>query len=172
MFCPKCGTQLPDNAEFCTGCGAKLSNAPTAKEPFKLPTYRELLSLAFATIIFILAFTPYIDMGPSVSMLAIKAFTLGDALLGIAKIFNIISLFIYIGYVAVSFIDLGIPSAIKKFIPLGFYGLFCFSQLFVFIFCIANKGVTMGAAWYVIMAFLACAVVYELVPKLFKVEDK
>lgn len=24
MFCPKCGKQLPDNAKFCTGCGAQI----------------------------------------------------------------------------------------------------------------------------------------------------
>ena len=24
MFCPKCGTQMPDDAEFCTKCGIKL----------------------------------------------------------------------------------------------------------------------------------------------------
>ncbi len=171
MFCPKCGTQLPDNAEFCTGCGAKLSNAPTAKEPFKLPTYRELISLAFATIIFILSFVPYIDANFSISMLAVEAFQ-ADALLGIAKIFCIMSLVVYIGYIAVSFMDLGIPSSVKKLVPLCFYGLFCLSQLFVFIFCVANKGITMGAAWYVMMLFFALAAVYQFVPSLFKIEDK
>ena len=171
MFCPKCGTQLPDNAEFCTGCGAKLSNGPVAREAFKLPTYRELLSLAFATVIFILSFVPYIDANFSISMLSVEAFQ-ASALLGIAKIFCIMSLIVFIGYIVVSFMDLGIPSAIKKLVPLGFYGLFCFSQLFVFIFCIANKGVTMGAAWYIMMLFFALAVVYQFVPQLFKIEDK
>lgn len=27
MFCPKCGTQIPDGAQFCAICGNKLSNA-------------------------------------------------------------------------------------------------------------------------------------------------
>lgn len=171
MFCPKCGTQLPDNAEFCTGCGAKISAGPAAKEPFKLPTYRELLSLAFATILFILAFVPYIDGNVSLSMLAIETFQ-ASALLGIAKIFMMIALIGYIGYVAVSFMDLGIPSSLKKLIPLCYYGLYALSQLFVFIFCLAQKGATMGAGWYVIMAFLGLAIVYQLVPSLFKVKDK
>ena len=26
MFCPKCGTELPDNAKFCLSCGEKLTN--------------------------------------------------------------------------------------------------------------------------------------------------
>lgn len=28
MFCPKCGTKLPDGAKFCGSCGAQLSSAP------------------------------------------------------------------------------------------------------------------------------------------------
>lgn len=27
MYCPNCGIQLPDNAEFCSNCGTKLANA-------------------------------------------------------------------------------------------------------------------------------------------------
>lgn len=26
MYCPKCGTQLPDNSAICSNCGEKLSN--------------------------------------------------------------------------------------------------------------------------------------------------
>ncbi len=29
MFCPKCGAQLPDNAEFCMKCGTNLASAKT-----------------------------------------------------------------------------------------------------------------------------------------------
>ena len=171
MFCPKCGTQLPDNAEFCSGCGANLSSAPKAKEKFAPPTRREYISLAFATVIFLLAFAPYIEANRSVSMLSVEAFQV-SALLGIAKLFNIIALVLYLGYVAISFMDLGLPAIIKKIAPLAFYGLFAFSQLFVFIFSVANRGITMGAAWYIMMACLALAVVFQLVPSLFKVEDK
>ena len=37
MFCPKCGTRLPDEAAFCTNCGAQLAAfrpaAPAPQEP-------------------------------------------------------------------------------------------------------------------------------------------
>lgn len=35
MFCPNCGTKLPDEAVFCANCGAKLQAAPAA------PVYEE-----------------------------------------------------------------------------------------------------------------------------------
>ena len=31
LYCPKCGTQLPDNADFCIKCGTKLGAAATAQ---------------------------------------------------------------------------------------------------------------------------------------------
>ena len=30
MFCSKCGNILPDNAKFCTSCGAKIENTATS----------------------------------------------------------------------------------------------------------------------------------------------
>lgn len=33
MFCPKCGNQLPDNAQFCASCGARIAPAPTTGAP-------------------------------------------------------------------------------------------------------------------------------------------
>ena len=30
MFCPKCGTQNPDDGKFCRSCGADISNVPAA----------------------------------------------------------------------------------------------------------------------------------------------
>jgi len=36
MYCPNCGTELPDNSAFCANCGAKLgpaSNAPVYPAP-------------------------------------------------------------------------------------------------------------------------------------------
>ena len=33
MFCPKCGTQLADDAAFCTNCGQAIQRAPSAAYP-------------------------------------------------------------------------------------------------------------------------------------------
>ncbi|HTQ60441.1 MAG TPA: RDD family protein [Candidatus Solibacter sp.] len=33
MFCPKCGTQLADNAAFCTNCGQAVQRSPEAAYP-------------------------------------------------------------------------------------------------------------------------------------------
>jgi len=32
MFCPKCGTENPEGAKFCSKCGAELGAAPTPSE--------------------------------------------------------------------------------------------------------------------------------------------
>lgn len=37
MYCPKCGTQNDDNAEFCTSCGNSLKNVNTNQNP--TPSY-------------------------------------------------------------------------------------------------------------------------------------
>ena len=37
MFCPKCGAQVPDNAQFCGSCGAHIKQAPTSPAPGSVP---------------------------------------------------------------------------------------------------------------------------------------
>jgi len=41
MFCYKCGTELPENANFCLNCGVRTARGAEAKVP--LP-YREMFS--------------------------------------------------------------------------------------------------------------------------------
>lgn len=174
MFCPKCGNELKEGAQFCDKCGTPLNgSAPKTakKEAFKLPTIRGWVSLAISTVVFVLMFMPFIDGGVSMSLLSIEAFN-AHALFGVSKIFLIMSMAVYLCNVAVNLIDLGIPSAVKKFVPLAQYCLFVLSQLFTFIACCILKGVTMGAAWYIILIVVAIAVVFELLPGLFKLEEK
>ena len=37
MFCPNCGTQLPDGSKFCGKCGAQLGSAPAPQTPPQTP---------------------------------------------------------------------------------------------------------------------------------------
>lgn len=37
MFCPECGKETPDNAKFCTHCGANLQAAGTTPQPGLIP---------------------------------------------------------------------------------------------------------------------------------------
>ena len=37
-YCPNCGTQLPDNATFCSNCGSHLGAAPTQ---YQQPQYQQ-----------------------------------------------------------------------------------------------------------------------------------
>ena len=39
-FCPNCGSQVDDNAKFCTGCGEKLMQPAPAPQP-QQPQYRQ-----------------------------------------------------------------------------------------------------------------------------------
>ena len=44
-FCPKCGTQVPDDSQFCPACGAQVGAAEQAPQPVKeaeaLPVFEE-----------------------------------------------------------------------------------------------------------------------------------
>ena len=39
MFCPNCGTQLPDEAAFCGNCGTRINNQP-APQPYQAQPYQ------------------------------------------------------------------------------------------------------------------------------------
>lgn len=38
MFCPNCGTQVPDGSAFCQNCGANLA---AAQQPVQQPQYQQ-----------------------------------------------------------------------------------------------------------------------------------
>lgn len=165
MFCPKCGTQLPDNAEFCTGCGAKLSGGPAAREEFKHLTYRERVIFTLASVLALFVFLPLVD--PEVSLLAREAFQL-HALLGVAKVFLMLALGAYVFYAVAAFIDIGVPAIAKKIVMLCFLGVYALGQLFVMIAAIVIRGATLGASWYIMLGVLAFTFVAFFIPNIIK----
>lgn len=38
MFCNRCGTKLPDDAQFCHKCGYKMSNIISNNQPIETPS--------------------------------------------------------------------------------------------------------------------------------------
>lgn len=46
MFCPKCGKNLPDNAAFCDGCGARIAAAAPAQAPAQAPVQAPVQAVA------------------------------------------------------------------------------------------------------------------------------
>ncbi len=164
MFCPKCGTQLPDNAGFCANCGAKLGGG-AVKEEFKHLTYRERVVFILASILALFVFLPTVD--PDISLLSVEAFKI-HALFGVAKVFLMLALGAYAFYAVSSFIDMGIPAMVKKILMLCFLGIYCLGQLFVFIAAIVVRGITLGAAWYIMLGVLALTFVLFFIPKLIK----
>ncbi|MBI0583255.1 MAG: TM2 domain-containing protein [Methanomassiliicoccus sp.] len=58
MYCPNCGTELPDNSAFCANCGANLTSGGAAPvypaQPYQysaLPLKSELISILLAFFI-------------------------------------------------------------------------------------------------------------------------
>jgi len=61
MYCPNCGTQLPDDSKFCTNCGARFgqgAQAPSAppQYPYAAPQPYVALPLKSEILALILAF--------------------------------------------------------------------------------------------------------------------
>ena len=42
-FCPNCGAQIPDNANFCPSCGTHFGAAPQSpyQQPYQQPQYQQ-----------------------------------------------------------------------------------------------------------------------------------
>ena len=86
MYCPKCGKQVPDNAEFCSNCGAKLtggSSKSAVHNGWAICTALSLLALLRAGHLYTTSFFPY-DYKPPYSAHEIEVFLfLGLGLVGL-----------------------------------------------------------------------------------------
>jgi predicted nucleic acid-binding Zn ribbon protein len=52
MFCAKCGTELPDDSQFCKKCGSLLGKVQKAKNPYLW------VSLGFLLLLILLSLIP------------------------------------------------------------------------------------------------------------------
>lgn len=193
MFCPKCGTELPDGSQFCPACGAQLgAQAPQQAAPqqgaagsnasgaFKVPDAFKLILLAWTTLVFIFGFLPlfgysYSGFGYSAS----ESFSIlhshmfdANVLLGFAKIFMIIDIIIFVVYVVSQFIDfnqfLKLPFNVAEKSPLIYYCVYAVSMLFTLIGSIIEEGFHPAACWYIAVVLCACGFFLILKPDLVK----
>ncbi|MDD4125590.1 MAG: zinc-ribbon domain-containing protein [Eubacteriales bacterium] len=186
MFCPKCGTQLPDSAKFCNVCGNQLGGAPTVQQqyapvqpkpaaPFKLPTLAERFVLAFSFAMFILMFLGWFRISgstfPAYSLFDGNLFDI-NALFGLAKIVNILNVFVFLGYVFFTYANInktgyGVSSAyLKRLCGFIFYSAYLFCVLFTLIGSITEKNCTVSAIWYFALLGAGLGFVMVLLPGL------
>ncbi len=181
MFCPACGAQLPDGAQFCSKCGASIGGAapqkmPRAKKPFALPTEGEKFKLIFNLVAALFIFFPWIRGEGSQSGISFISGLVFDvnALYGICKILLILGLIAFGAYVAASYIDFskfGMESALVKTLGLlGFYGAYALSILFSLIGAFVKDygfydATTLNTVWYFVLVIVVVGALINFVPK-------
>lgn len=78
MFCPKCGTNVPDGSRFCPSCGNTFNRAPgkaapmgMGQAPFRAPSAgggfntMQLVSIGVSVLALIFAFLPWLSASAS-----------------------------------------------------------------------------------------------------------
>ena len=165
MFCNKCGQQIPDGSVSCPACGAPLKSASHPARAVKgvrlngFLSLTDLILLAVSFLCFVFGFLPWVGAyGTSVSLVSGSMFTV-SAMLGIGKIFLIISILLYPVCLASFVTDLNrvfkrIRLRISLFAPLAYFGLYFLAVFFAFIGAVATTGTYPGWAWY--FSFLFC----------------
>ncbi len=84
MFCPACGTQIPDDSSFCLKCGRSMSmapNIPTVKEragPSGRPLRLSLVLLGSIAAVALVCVVYYLNEGKAASSTAVIAVAAGS----------------------------------------------------------------------------------------------
>lgn len=111
MFCPNCGSQLPDDVAFCSNCGTKVQQnetvqAPIVEEPATTQPYTEPVS------------APINDPQPAANVVAPADYTTVNIILLVVSILSCCSC-ISIASIVTSIIGITAGSACKKAIAAG-----------------------------------------------------
>lgn len=180
MFCSRCGTQIDDNAAFCSSCGAATgvaNQAPAQSAPvinttpaspmanglITIPKLTGLVSIGFAILTFIFMLLPWLSVLKitSVGILKEGMFDV-NAMLGLAKVLCIINIFVFVIYLALQFVDVKklipqIPAHIdcKKLSAYAFGGICVLQWLFALIGIISTRGLGVTACFIIALVFIA-----------------
>ena len=167
MFCNKCGQKIPDGSLVCPACGAPQKNAgPQAPSRGAVKGVRlngflsltDLVILAVSFLCFIFGFLPWVGaLGASVSLVSGSMFSV-SAMLGLGKIFLIVSILFYPVCLASFVTDLNrvfkkIRLRFSLFAPLAYFGIYFLALFFAFLGDVANDGIYPGWAWYFSLLF-------------------
>ncbi len=167
MLCNKCGQQIPDGSVACPACGAPLKSADPQSRPaprvkgVRLNGFLSLTDLVFLAVsflCFVFGFLPWIGaLGTSVSLVSGSMFSV-SAMLGIAKIFLVLSVLFYPFCLASFVTDLNrvftkIRLRFSLFAPLAYFGIYFLALFFTFLGAVATDGVYPGWAWYFSLLF-------------------
>ena len=189
MFCPKCGTTLPDGSQFCPACGAQLGaqapqqaapqQAPAAagaKVSFNLP---KIITIFFALMCFIFGFLPLIHVsfggyGSSGELFSSGSAFSFNALVGIALIIMIIQIIVFIVYLISQFVDLNkylnLPINLSEKMPIIYFATYGAALLFTFIGALVGPGSGISGSpavcWYFAVVFCACGLLFVFKPNI------
>lgn len=189
MFCPKCGTTLPDGSQFCPACGAQLgAQAPQQAAPqqapagtnaagaFRMPNAVSFTGLFFALLCFIFGFLPMIHVKGygGWGLFEGNPFDL-NVLAGFAKIFMIIQIILFVIYLISQFVDfnklLNLPFNVTEKAPIIYFCCYAAALLFSFIGgLVGGYGMHYAPAvcWYFAVVFCICGFIVILKPDLVK----
>ncbi|MBR5272913.1 MAG: zinc-ribbon domain-containing protein [Clostridia bacterium] len=187
MFCSKCGTELVEGAAFCASCGQPVGqpvvNQTTVEQPveqpiapapsaninndiFALPNIAGWIKIGISVLMFIFMFCPWFKfsfwgLSETFTIFTKNLFDL-SFFIGLAKVFAIINIFVFVIYAALRFIDIkkiipALPQNIdfKQYSEYAFGGVYALQWVLTLIGIIATEYV--GITVCLILAFVFTA---------------
>ncbi len=198
MFCSKCGTKLEDSAAFCSACGNRVGAIepqvtesvaqtpvaePVAQTPvantgnsfLTLPDVAGWIKIGVSVLMFIFMFCPWFrfsfwGLSESFTIFTKNLFEL-SFFIGLAKVFAIINIFVFVIYAVLQFIDVkkiipALPQDIdfKKYSVYAFGGVYALQWVLTFIGIIATEYVGITVCLILALVFAAAFAVSVFKP--------